>query len=139
VVATPLASTSKHALETVTGVWQSLGAQLVTMQAEQHDKLFAYLSHAPHLLAFVYMLQGQALSDQDLSLAGSGFRDFTRIAASNPELWADILLDNRVAVLDLLDQQRQGIAHMQELLRTQQRAPLVDALRMARDRRARVA
>lgn len=136
VVLTPGPDTSAHALQSVKDMWQALGARIVTMGAEQHDELFAYLSHAPHLLAFVYMLQSRTLSDEQLALAGSGFRDFTRIAGSNPELWADILLDNRAAVMQLLERQRQGIQEMAELLSQQQREPLVKALGAARDKRA---
>jgi prephenate dehydrogenase len=139
VVLTPLATTADDALGAVQNLWQALGARLVLMQAERHDALFAYLSHAPHLLAFVYMLQAEALSEDELALAGSGFRDFTRIAGSNPELWAGILLDNRAAVIELLQQQRLGIARMEELLDKQQREPLVKALSVARERRAGLA
>jgi prephenate dehydrogenase len=85
------------------------------------------------------MLQAEALSEDELALAGSGFRDFTRIAGSNPELWAGILLDNRAAVIELLQQQRLGIARMEELLDKQQREPLVKALSVARERRAGLA
>jgi prephenate dehydrogenase len=136
VVLTPDASTSAHALQSVKGLWHALGARVVTMGAEQHDELLAYLSHAPHLLAFVYMLQSRTLSDEQLALAGSGFRDFTRIAGSNPELWADILLDNRGAVIELLERQRQGMQELEQLLSHQQREPLIKVLSVARDKRA---
>ena len=139
VVLTPRSDTRADALQAVKDVWQALGARVVTMDAKQHDELLAYLSHAPHLLAFVYMLRANTLSGEQLDLAGSGFRDFTRIAGSNPELWADILLDNHAAVIELLEHQRQDIAHMVQLLSHRQREPLVKALSAARDIRASLA
>ena len=138
-VITPHADTSPVALQSVMSLWQALGARVVTMDARRHDELFAYLSHAPHALAFSYMLCATTLEDRELALAGGGFRDFTRIAGSNPELWADILLDNRDAVIEVLKLQRLGIAQMEQLLGDRAREPLLRLLSEARGKRAGLA
>lgn len=81
-------------------LWEAVGARVSEMDAADHDDALAAVSHLPHLLAFAFMqaIAGQPHADQLLSLAGPGFRDFTRIAAGDPTLWRDVLLANRHAV-----------------------------------------
>ena len=104
VVLTPVAETAERAVGTVSGLWQACGARVSTTTPEQHDRIFAAVSHLPHLLAFAYVAGLAARTDGDalLAQAGSGFRDFTRIAASSPEMWRDIALANRGPLLDEL-------------------------------------
>ena len=80
-------------MQMATDVWTAIGAQVRQMTPENHDATFAAVSHLPHLLAFAYFnaMLGQPAGRRLLSLAGPGFRDFTRIAASDPEVWRDIL------------------------------------------------
>lgn len=101
VILTPLAETSETAVQMIGELWQACGAQLISMQAAEHDSIFASVSHLPHLLAFAYMNHVLDRSDsaRALSLAGTGFRDFSRIAASHPDMWRDIALSNRDALL----------------------------------------
>jgi prephenate dehydrogenase len=94
-------------------VWTALGCNVHSMSPEGHDAAFAAVSHLPHLLAFALMnsIASQSHAEEYFSLAGSGFRDFTRIAASEPQMWHDILLANRVQILaqiDLFKQTLQG-------------------------------
>ncbi|MCK9187528.1 prephenate dehydrogenase/arogenate dehydrogenase family protein [Acidithiobacillus sp.] len=98
VVLTPSPGQAGGSLEVMRTFWQMLGATIVQMTPEAHDYALAATSHVPHLLAFAYMagLEGQAAALQQL--AGGGLRDFSRIAASDPRLWADILWENRAAV-----------------------------------------
>ena len=101
VILTPMAQTGTTQLAKAQAVWAALGAQVRTMSALEHDSAFAAVSHLPHMLAFAAM---NALNAQDqgahfLSLAGPGFRDFTRIAASDPAVWRDILHANRDQLL----------------------------------------
>ena len=105
VVLTPLADTRADALETVKALWQATGAQVETLDAALHDRIFAAVSHLPHLAAFslVDELAQRADGDTYFHFAASGFRDFTRIAGSSPEMWRDIALANREAVLAELD------------------------------------
>jgi prephenate dehydrogenase len=101
VIITPLPHNPPDLVQKATDVWAALGAQVLRMTAENHDAAFAAVSHLPHLLAFAYFssMLNQPLGRDFLALAGPGFRDFTRIAASSPEMWRDVLVANREEVL----------------------------------------
>ncbi len=101
VILTPTERTLTLQLKQAEAVWTALGCEVLQMSPEAHDGAFAAVSHLPHLLAFALMnaIQGQTQGAQFLSLAGPGFRDFTRIAASDPKVWRDILLANRHELL----------------------------------------
>jgi prephenate dehydrogenase len=101
VIITPIERTQVGHLNRAVAVWEAIGAKVQQMSPEAHDAAFAAVSHLPHLIAFALM---NAIADQPkgrefLSLAGPGFRDFTRIAASDPKMWRDILLANRQELL----------------------------------------
>lgn len=101
VILTPLAENSAASISLVRRAWQACGASVIDMDAGAHDRVLASVSHLPHLLSSVYMEQVATAADARtrLDLAGSGFRDFTRIAAGSPEMWRDIFLSNRDAML----------------------------------------
>jgi len=101
VVLTPMAQNPMALRQRVVHLWQAMGAHVVQMSPEAHDAVLASVSHLPHLLAAAYMAQVAASPDADLrlDLAGSSFRDVTRVAASSPRMWRDIFLANRQAVL----------------------------------------
>lgn len=101
VILTPTERTLATQLKQATEVWSALGCNVVQMTPESHDAAFAAVSHLPHLLAFAMMnsVLAHPQGSQFLSLAGPGFRDFTRIAASDPKVWRDILLANRNELL----------------------------------------
>jgi len=105
VVLTPQAGTRGEATATVRALWEAAGAQVETLDAALHDRVFAAVSHLPHLAAFALVdeLAQRADSETFFRFAASGFRDFTRIAGSSPEMWRDIALANRTAVLAELD------------------------------------
>lgn len=105
VILTPLEATSAEALDTVTALWQTLGADVEHMPLADHDEVLAATSHLPHLLAFslVDTLAGRSENLDIFRYAAGGFRDFTRIAASDPVMWRDIFLANHDAVLRSLD------------------------------------
>ncbi|WP_348945027.1 prephenate dehydrogenase/arogenate dehydrogenase family protein [Chitinibacter sp. FCG-7] len=115
IVLTPLAETSAEALGTVRTLWQACGAIVYEMDAATHDGVFAAVSHVPHLVSFAYMnaVLGKDNGEQCLDFAGTGFRDFTRIAGSHPEMWRDITLANRDAILTDL---RANVAQLQSLI-----------------------
>lgn len=104
VVLCPVVETDPVAVDRVAELWQGAGAQVVRMDAARHDRIFAAVSHLPHLAAFALVddLAGRAEADDFFRFAASGFRDFTRIAASHPEMWRDIALANREALLEEL-------------------------------------
>lgn len=105
VVLTPLPESRPDAVQKVRDAWEACGAVVVGMTPQEHDRVFAAVSHLPHLLAFglVDDLAGRANAPLLFSHAASGFRDFTRIAGSHPEMWRDICVANRVALLEELD------------------------------------
>lgn len=114
VVLTPLPENTPESVKAIRTVWEICGAKVSELAPEEHDRVFAAVSHLPHLLAFalVHDLAQRANADQLFGFAASGFRDFTRIASSHPEMWRDICLANRKALMGELD------AYMAELLRT---------------------
>jgi prephenate dehydrogenase len=101
VILTPIARTLTAQLKQAQDVWSAIGCKVVQMSPETHDAAFAAVSHLPHLLSFALMnaVHDQPRGKEFLSLAGPGFRDFTRIAASDPKVWRDILLANRDELL----------------------------------------
>lgn len=102
VILTPIERTFTIQLQKAVDVWTALGCQVVKMSPQSHDAAYAAVSHLPHLIAFALVkgISGQAYGEDYMSLAGPGFRDFTRIAASEPKMWRDILLANREELLD---------------------------------------
>ncbi|WP_240031985.1 prephenate dehydrogenase [Pseudomethylobacillus aquaticus] len=127
VVLTPDAHTSAQALQSVQSLWESAGAKVVCMSAQQHDAIFAAVSHLPHLLAFA-LVNELASRDNQVELfrfAASGFRDFTRIAGSSPEMWRDITLANRSALLAELDAYQKQLRQLQTLIEHQDSAGLL--------------
>ena len=105
VVLCPLPENTESSVERIAAMWRATGALVRDMAPEQHDRVFASVSHLPHVLSFA--LVEQILNSPDAALkfsfAAGGFRDFTRIAASSPEMWRDVCVANRVALLDELD------------------------------------
>jgi len=101
VILTPIERTLPTQLQQAIDVWSALGCRVLKMTPESHDAAFAAVSHLPHLIAFALMnsISGQPLAKDFLSLAGPGFRDFTRIAASDPHLWRDVMISNREELL----------------------------------------
>jgi len=121
VVLTPNQQTSAEALEKVRQMWLGTGAKVTQMTAAEHDQTFAAVSHLPHLLAFALVddLASRPNAKQLFDFAASGFRDFTRIAASSPEMWRDISLANRSALLDEIDAFQKELLLLKTLLDTQ--------------------
>lgn len=118
VVLTPTAETSSQAMQTIRQLWQTCGANVSEMSAETHDGIFAAVSHLPHLLAFTLVneIASRSNAEQLFSFAASGFRDFTRIAGSHPEMWRDISLANRAALLDEITAYQNALSQLKTLL-----------------------
>ncbi len=102
VILTPIERTFTVQLQKAVDVWTALGCNVVKMSPQSHDAAYAAVSHLPHLIAFALIsgISGQAQGKDYLSLAGPGFRDFSRIAASDPKMWRDILIANREELLE---------------------------------------
>ncbi|MDT7836833.1 prephenate dehydrogenase [Aquabacterium sp. OR-4] len=118
VILTPLPQTRPELVQKASDVWNAIGAQVLRMSPENHDAAFAAVSHLPHLLAFAYFsaIVNQPAGPEFLSLAGPGFRDFTRIAASDPAVWRDILLANREEVLKQSQRFRYALEMMERAM-----------------------
>lgn len=121
VVLTPNENTSKEATQLVRALWQSTGANVSEMSAQAHDQVFAAVSHLPHLLAFALVndLASRPNAKQLFNFAASGFRDFTRIAGSSPEMWRDISLANKDALLVELEIYQAEISALKNLLKNE--------------------
>ena len=119
VILTPLAQTDPVLVQKATDVWAAIGCQVLKMSPENHDTAFAAVSHLPHLVAFAYLnaMHQQPAGKEFLSLAGPGFRDFSRIAASDPNVWRDILLSNREEVLKQSEAFRAALDAMERSMR----------------------
>jgi prephenate dehydrogenase len=139
VVLTPLAETAPGAVARVGAAWQACGARLSRMTPQEHDATFAAVSHLPHVLAYalVHEIAMRANAAQLFGYAAGGFRDFTRIASSHPEMWRDICVANRDALLAELDRYLGKLAEMRAQLAAGD-APALERLfaeaRAARDR-----
>jgi prephenate dehydrogenase len=138
VILTPLPQTTPALLQRAGAVWTAIGAQVLTMTPENHDTAFAAVSHLPHLLAYAYFsaVVNQPAGRELLSLAGPGFRDFTRIAASDPAIWRDILLANREKVLEQSQRFRHALDALEHVMRTGNAEALEDLIRHAAEGRA---
>ena len=101
-VITPTEKTEKAALDTLTELWRSLGAEVAIMTPEEHDRVFGAVSHLPHIIAYELMNSADELNRSYLAYAGQGFLDTTRIAASSPEVWRDICIGNKENLIQFL-------------------------------------
>jgi prephenate dehydrogenase len=138
VILTPIPQTPLELVQKATDVWSAIGSQVLRMTPENHDAAFAAVSHLPHLLAFAYFssVAGQPAGKDFLSLAGPGFRDFTRIAASDPTVWRDILLSNREELLKQSQRFRHSLDAMEHVLLSANGEALEDLIRAASDARS---
>ena len=139
IILTPLPETAPAQLLLARQLWTALGSHVSDMPADAHDAAYAAVSHLPHLLAFAMMhsLQAQAEGEQFMALAGSGFRDFTRIAASEPAMWRDILLANRDELLAQSHLFQQSLQALEQLITAGDAAQLHSAIRQASESRTR--
>ena len=125
VVLTPVLETDMNLIERARAAWTGIGAQVRVMTPEAHDAAFAAVSHLPHLLAFAAYLGVAHQPDgaQFLDLAGPGFRDFTRIAASDPAVWRDVLLANKTQVLAQAELFKTMLYKFESAMRVKSRKP----------------
>lgn len=114
----PLQENSPEDIALIIGFWESVGSAVKKIGVVQHDAIYAAVSHLPHLLSYALMasVMNSEDADQKLGHVGAGFKDFTRIAASSPEMWRDICLGNRTAILKELDQYVLIVNHMRKLV-----------------------
>lgn len=120
-ILTPLPQTGIKAVEGLTKLWEAFGARIEIMGAKHHDMVLGITSHLPHLIAYTIVGTASELEDDTKSevikFSASGFRDFTRIAASDPTMWRDVFLNNKEAVLELLQRFTEDLTAVQKAIR----------------------
>ncbi|MFI5445192.1 prephenate dehydrogenase [Polaromonas sp. UC242_47] len=118
VILTPIERTFTVQLQKAVDVWTALGCNVIKMSPQSHDAAYAAVSHLPHMIAFALInsISGQAHGKDYLSLAGPGFRDFTRIAASDPKMWRDILIANKEELLEQSKLFQNALQAMEKLI-----------------------
>lgn len=133
---TPSSTTKQTSIDKITQFWQAMGAKTRILDIEYHDKVCAIVSHLPHLLAFTICNTADNLADetrsQVLDYAASGFRDFTRIAASDPIMWKDIFLNNREAILEMLARFTEDAQAMAKAIRWKDEAYIIKTIQKGR-------
>jgi prephenate dehydrogenase len=140
VILTPTADTQPEATAQVRAMWQAAGAIVTDMDPVEHDRLLAASSHLPHVLSYalVDMLVRRDDHRAVFDCIGGGFRDFTRIAASDPVMWRDICLANRDAILEVLNQYRVDLKEMVQAIERRDGQWLVDTFSRAKHARDRL-
>jgi cyclohexadieny/prephenate dehydrogenase len=118
---TPVADTDETALAALSQFWQTLGSKIDVMDPEHHDKVLAIVSHLPHLIAYNIVGTaddlGAVTQSEVIKYSASGFRDFTRLAASDPTMWRDVCLHNKDAILEMLARFSEDLAYLQRAIR----------------------
>ncbi len=138
-VLTPSVESSDETFEKLAKVITSLGAEIVVLEAQRHDRLVAVVSHLPHLTAATLMGLAHVTAEEHvavLRLAAGGFRDMTRVASGQPQIWIDICRENRDAILDALDGMISGLTEMRRIVDKQDNEQLLVRLQTARSARA---
>ena len=120
-ILTPPEGTDEQATEKLAALWRAMGSDIEIMDAQHHDRVLAVTSHIPHLIAYNIVGTASDLEEvtesEVMKYAAGGFRDFTRIAASDPVMWRDVFLHNKEAVLEILGRFSEDLAHLQRAVR----------------------
>ena len=137
VVLTPLPENDAQAVDRIESMWKACGARVSRMSPEHHDRVFSAVSHLPHMLAYtlVHMIATRPDAQDLFNFAAGGFRDFTRIASSSPEMWRDIASTNRAALLADIETYQQQLTHLAGLIRDADAEQLGKIFETARDAR----
>jgi prephenate dehydrogenase len=131
-VLTPTKKTDPRAVRRVADLWAAVGARVTMLSCEEHDEILARTSHLPHLAAAALVA---ALQPSDMNLVGTGLRDATRVASGDVDIWCDVALTNRQAILSALDSLGREMAEFRRALETADREKLAQLLTAAKDRR----
>jgi prephenate dehydrogenase len=131
-ILTPTPRTNARALAGVRRMWRAVGARVIEMDAEDHDRILGAVSHLPHVVAYALVNAVTSFRKDALDYAGGGFRDFTRIAASHPVMWRDIVLANRESVLAGIDATLAELSRMREWIERSEGHALEEAFLKAR-------
>lgn len=138
-ILTPLDNTDAMAVERLQQFWQAIGSSVSIMSVEHHDTVLAATSHLPHILAFALVgLLGRKDEQREIfKYAAGGFKDFSRIASSDPTMWQDICLANKTEIIPLIQQFQAELSHIEQMLQQDQAQQLFDTFTYARNARQR--
>jgi prephenate dehydrogenase len=135
-ILTPEMDTDRDVVRTVCEMWESMGSMVSEMDAEDHDQMFASVSHLPHLLAYASI---QAIADSStpeaMSHSGAGLKDFSRIASSSPEMWADIFLENQENLLSRMNTFKDVVVKLEDAIKSNDKEKLIELLTQAKTER----
>ncbi|MEJ2696992.1 MAG: prephenate dehydrogenase/arogenate dehydrogenase family protein, partial [Candidatus Sulfobium sp.] len=131
-IVTPTGDSDPSALEVIIGLWRSLGSDVITMEPARHDRIYASVSHLPHVVAYVLLNTAADIDPSCLEFSGQGFKDTTRIAGSSPELWRDICLMNRDNLVEMIAIFQKNLDTLSRYLRDSDSASLGREFRRAR-------
>jgi prephenate dehydrogenase len=135
VIITPTKNTSKKSLAKINRFWKKLGAQTITLSPEQHDKILAFISHLPHLNAFCLM---NSIPSAHLKFSATGLKDSTRIALSDAEVWTDIMLSNKKALLTSINSFEDKLKKIKKAIQKNKRSELLDFITASKEKRERI-
>lgn len=137
VILTPLDNTDSACLEQITGMWQAVGAEVLTMSVEEHDEVLAATSHLPHAIAYslVDTLAHDIGNPNIFRYAAGGFRDFTRIASSDPVMWHDIMRANKTAILQSMDLFIDNLTRLRSSIENEDSGYMLEVFTRAKDAR----
>lgn len=138
-IITPNEATDAAALQKIQLFWEAIGCQVVTMDASHHDTILAATSHLPHIVAFALVdLLGHKDEESEIfKYAAGGFKDFTRIASSDPTMWLDICMANKAEIMPLIDQLKAELSKIQQFLDNNDKQQLFDTFKYAGEARQR--
>ncbi len=141
-IMTPTAMSNARAMALLETFWSRVGCHVETMDPEHHDLVFAIVSHVPHLIAYNIVATASDMEDvtrqEVIKYAASGFRDFTRLASSDPTVWRDVFIDNQSAVLEMLDRFMEDLSALKRAIRWGEGEKLFDLFNRTRTIRQRI-
>lgn len=137
-IVTPTQNSDKMALEKIISMWREVGCIISLMEPEEHDRIYAAVSHLPHILTFELVNTVADINDSYLTFSGQGFKDTTRIASSQPELWRDICMKNRENILTYMEVLKNNLDRVTEYLRESRGEALLRDFQRARTLREKI-
>ena len=137
VLLTPVAETAPEALQRITRMWETVGAEIVYLEAEHHDRILAATSHLPHLLAYALVdcLANMQEREEIFAFAAGGLADFTRIASSHPRMWHDIFFANRDQLLNTITRFEQHLSKIRDAINNGDGGGVINVLERAKTAR----
>ena len=134
VLVTELSAVNKKCLEAVNILWESLGANVFTIDSKEHDEIMSYASHLPHVISYAVLNSMMKNSNKNITtFSAGGLKDFVRIGGSDPKMWTDIFLSNKDSILNAIEAHKQSLNEIKQLLEQDNDETLQDFLSSIKD------